>query len=151
MSTNAPPPATPVPPAPRNSNLRYRGVLLFVFVLVEILIGNQLALSNGPPYPIVYLVLHVLVAIGLVLGSGYALMIALRLPSRAAQGVAALTFVAALGATISGTVFLYGGQSNSALLGMEGFGGLALLGALLLIVFGSVPIAPSSPAAAPSS
>ena len=60
--------------------------------------------------------------------------------------LAGITFIAALGATISGTVFLLGGQSNGALYGMEGLGGLALLGALLMIIFGSVKVGSTPPA-----
>ena len=52
---------------------------------------------------------------------------------RAAAGIAAL---AALGATISGTVFLVGGQSNFALYAMEGFAVLGIVAAIAMIVLG---------------
>ncbi len=52
---------------------------------------------------------------------------------RASAGLAAL---AALGATISGAVFLLGGQSNGALYAMEGLAAVGILAAIGMILAG---------------
>lgn len=136
---------TPGPTAPvRDSRLRVRAIPIFVLLLAEILLGNQLAVV-GSPYPIGYLAAHVALSLLLVGFTGHAFVLSVRLPKVSARACAGLTFLATLGATVSGTLFLLAGESSSALVGMESLGGLALLGALLLMVFGSVKV-PSAPA-----
>lgn len=134
----AAPPVTALPRVRRDRRLRWRGVAIFIFGIAEFLIGNELAVA-GSPYPLIWLILHVLVALGLVIGAGGTIWIALRLRSGTNLAIGTLTFLFALGATISGTVFLFAGQNNGALYAMELLGGLTILGGLLLIIFGSVP------------
>jgi hypothetical protein len=125
----------PAPPPPRTGpSLRVRGVALFVAVLIEILIGNELAIV-GTPYPEWLIGLHVVVALLLVIFSAYATFLAFRAAGTGARASAVLAAVGSLGASIGGSVFLYNG-SAPALTAMEGLGGLALLGALLLILLG---------------
>jgi hypothetical protein len=52
---------------------------------------------------------------------------------RASAGIAAL---AALGATIAGTIFLLDGQGTGALYAMEGLAGLGILASIVMIVVG---------------
>lgn len=147
-STNPKAPAI-APPATRGPSLRVRSVVLFVLLIVEVLLGNQLA-TVGSPYPISYLAAHVVLGLLLIGFSGHLLMSAVRAGRAAATSVAALTCLATVGAVISGFVFLLGNQSSIALLGMEALGGLALIGSILLIVFGGArPPAPSVPASGP--
>jgi len=120
--------------------------VVLVLVLVEILVGNQLALA-GSPYPLAYLAGHIALA---VIVSGFAAHVLLRAVRRRhapVRAAAAITFVAAVGATLGGTWFLVGGMTNPALYAMEGLGGLALLGALLVIVWGGArpSTAPTAP------
>jgi hypothetical protein len=118
---------------------------------VEILVGNQLA-EVGSPYPVGYLAAHVVLSVVLIAFTGHALMFAFRRPRTALRVSAAVTFVTTLGATLSGTVFLLAGQSPSALTGMEALGVIALLGSILLIVWGGgSPEATPSGSAPPSS
>jgi hypothetical protein len=134
-------PTTPGP-APSRSRLRWLGVGLLVLVLAEILVGNQLAVV-GSPYPVGYLALHVILALLLVGLAVHAVRRALREGRGAAQASAALALVSVVGAGISGAVFLYAGQNNGALYGMEGLGGLAFLAAINLLVFGGARPAPA--------
>jgi cation transport ATPase len=136
-STTLEPLAVPAP-ADRRPSLRVRAVALFVLLLIEILLGNQLA-TVGTPYPIGYLAAHIVLGILLIGFSGNLLVSALRAGRAATTSVAALTCLATIAAVISGFVFLLGSQSSASLLGMEAFGGIALLGSILLIVFGGAP------------
>jgi len=134
-----------VPPA-RDTRIRVGAVAIFVLLLAELLLGNQLAVV-GSPYPVGYLAAHIVLSILLIGFTAHVLVRSTRLPSRPAKVVAGLTFLSAVGATIGGTVFLLSGGGSNALYAMEGLGGLAVLGAILLIVFGSVeiPVKPATP------
>jgi len=118
-------------------SLRVRGLVILIVVLAEILIGNELAVI-GPPYPWSWIGIHIAVGLLLVAITGHAFGLSVRRTRKAtAQVSSGVTFLSSLGAVAAGFVFLFGGQSNGALYGMEGLGGLALLGGLLMIVFGS--------------
>jgi hypothetical protein len=122
----------------RGLSLRVRGIALLIGILAESVVGAELAMVVGP-YPDWLLAAHIVISLLLVIFSGVALAIAWPLPSSALRISAVITFISVIGATIAGSDFLWGGQSNAALMGMEGFAGLAFLGALLLIVFGGKP------------
>jgi len=141
--TESPPSAGAATPATRNSALRIRAIPVLVLLFAEILVGNQLA-EVGTPYPWGYLAAHIALSLVLIALTAHAFVLSLHLPSGAARATAGITFLTTLGATVSGTVFLVAGQNPSALYGMEGLGGVALLGAILLLVVGSVSI-PNSP------
>ncbi len=132
-----------VAPLGRDTSIRIRAVAIFVLLLAELLLGNQLAVV-GTPYPVGYLATHIVLSILLIGLAAHVVVRSTRLPSGPAKAVAWLTFVSTLGATIGGTVFLVAGGSSIALYAMEGLGALAVLGAVLLIVWGSVRI-PSQP------
>jgi len=134
MATPQAPPAAPAP-APRGPSLRVRGVAVFVGFIVVSLLGNSLAFESGG-YNVAYLAAHIGVALLLVAFSGHAAVLAARSYRGVSQAVAALTLLAAIGATIAGTVFLLGGQRNGPLYAMEGLAVLGLLGAILMIVWG---------------
>jgi|SRR5580698_9144322 hypothetical protein len=127
----------------RDSRLRYHAVPFLVLVLAEILVGNQLALS-GSPYPVGYLAAHVGLSIVLIALGAYLVAIAYRLHRSLAWVLSGLCFVSVVVATLSGTDFLLGSGAQSSLYAMEGFGGLALLGSLLLIILGSFPLSSRS-------
>jgi hypothetical protein len=127
----------------RDTRIRLGAAAILVLLLAELLLGNQLAVV-GSPYPVGYLAAHVVLSILLIGLTAHVLVRSSRLPSRPAKAIAGLTFLSAVGATIGGTVFLLGGGSSIALYAMEGLGGLAVLGAILLIVLGSVEI-PAKP------
>ena len=128
-----------------NTQLRWRGVGLLVVLGVEGAIGGQLSLA-GSPYPPVYLWTHIVLAILLIGFGAHALILARRLSRASATGSAVFTFACILGATIAGTVFLLAGQNNAAFYAMEGLFGVAIVGAILLILLGSVRSSPSVPA-----
>ncbi len=145
MASTAPSTASPAPPA-RNSKVRLLGLPILVLVGVEIYLGNALAIA-GSPYPSNLLDAHIGAAALLILFSAAAVAVAWRLPRRLLRAASAVTFLAAVGATASGSIFLWHGQANAALDGMEGCAGIVLLGALILLIWGSVAVpAPSSPA-----
>jgi hypothetical protein len=149
MAVNASP-AAPVTstPSTRNSSLRYRAIGIFVLLILEILLGNQLAVV-GSPYPWPYLAAHIVLSLLLLGFTAHVLLASVRLGGGvAARASAGLTFLSALLATVGGTAFLYAGGSQWALYLMEGFGVFGLLAAILLMVWGSVPVR-SPPAPAP--
>ena len=135
---------------PPGASLRLRGSALFVLLVVEVLLGSELA-NLGSPYPISLLAAHILIGLALIGFSGYTLLVATRGFRAAARGSAVLTCLATVAAVVAGFVFLFGGQTAGAELSMEGFGVLALLGALLLIVFGGArTLAAAAPSTNPS-
>jgi hypothetical protein len=117
------------------------------FFLLTSAVGGSLASESS--YLLVTLASHIglaLVTLGL---AGYATSFVGRSYKAGPRGSAGLGAVSALGATIAGTVFLLGGQSSAALYAMEGFAGLGVLAALLMIVLGGpsgkrVSVAPAS-------
>lgn len=112
-----------------------------MLVVVEIFIGNELALA-GSPYPDSWLAAHIVVGLLLLAVAGHAARISMRLPKTSARVAAVVTVLAVLGAFASGLAFLFAGETNAALYGMEGLAGVALLGSLLLLVVGSVTVRP---------
>jgi hypothetical protein len=131
----------------RDRSLRWRGVGLLVLVTIETLVGNELALA-GSPYPWSWLAVHIVVGLLLIGFAGHTARMAFRRPRTVARVSATLAALGSLGAFVSGLLFLFAGQSNGALYGMEGLAGLVFLAAVLLIVFGSVA-PPPTPAATP--
>ncbi len=145
---SAPPSSTgaSVPPAPvRDQSLRVRGAVILVLVVVEIFIGNELAVA-GSPYPDGWLAAHVVVGLLLLGVAGHAARISMRLPKASVRVAAVVTVLAVLGAFASGLAFLFAGETNAALYGMEGFAVVALLGSLLLLVLGGVTVRPPTTA-----
>jgi hypothetical protein len=114
--------------------MRSWGVLVLVMFVLTSAVGGSLASESS--YLAVTLASHIglaLVTLGI---AGYATSFVgrrYRAAPRASAGVAALS---ALGATIAGTVFLLYGQGDPALYAMEGFAGLGILAALVMIVLG---------------
>jgi len=122
-------------PTSRGGSLRVRAVVVFVLLIVEVLVGNELALA-GSPYPLGYLAAHIVLAVLLTGFTSHVLLASIRGYRGSTRIAAGVTFVTTLGALLSGTVFLLAGQSNAALVGMEALAVLALLGAILLMVWG---------------
>jgi hypothetical protein len=129
------------------SSLRVWGVLVLVFFLLTSAVGGSLALEST--YLAITLASHIglaLVTLGI---AGYATSFVGRSYKAMPRGFAGLSALSALGATIAGTIFLVGGQSTGALDAMEGFAGIGILAALLMIILGGqsgkrVPVAPLS-------
>ncbi len=133
MSAAHQPPSTATP-GRAGLSLRYLGIVVFVLFLLTSAVGGSLALESS--YLAITLVSHIglaLVTLGL---AGYATSFVGRSYQALPRAGAALSALSALGATIAGIVFLVAGQSDAALVAMEGFAGLGLLGALVMIVLG---------------
>lgn len=146
-STPTAPLASPVPPETRDRRIRILAAPILLGLLGEILLGNSLA-SVGSPYPDSYLAAHVALGLFLVALTGWAFGLSVRLPSVRARAVAGVTHLSTLGAVVAGTVFLLAGQAQGALDAMEGLAVLAILGAILLLVVGSIQVgARAAPAA----
>jgi hypothetical protein len=134
---SAAPNTTVTPIAPKSAkgiSLRGWGVILLVMFLLTSAVGGSLALESS--YVLATLVSHIglaLITLGL---SGYGAAVLGRKYKALPQAFAGLAALSALIATIAGTIFYFGGQSNPALYAMEGFAGLGILASLLLIVFG---------------
>jgi hypothetical protein len=129
--TPAIPPSTGVTAGP---SLRFWGVLVFVMFLLTSAIGGSLAMESS--YLVVTLTSHIglaLVTLGI---AGYATSFVGRSYRALPRAFAGIAAISALGATLAGTVFLLGGGSNSALYAMEGFAGLGILAAIVMIVVG---------------
>lgn len=118
--------------------LRILAIPVLALWIVEVVLGNTLAL-DGSPYPSDLLIGHVLVAILAVLLTGFAVGVAFRSGQRRGLYAAGVTHGSTLAATISGLVFLFAGQNQYALDGMEGFAGVMLLGIILMALFGRAP------------
>ncbi|HTT72813.1 MAG TPA: hypothetical protein VMG99_01495 [Thermoplasmata archaeon] len=134
-STNPAPPANPAPEvSSTGGSLRLWGVLLLVLFLVTSTVGGSLALESS--YLFVTLASHIGLALVTLGVSVYAVAFVGRAYRAVPQGFAGLAALSALGATIAGTVFLVGGQSNGALYAMEGLAGIGILASLVVIVVG---------------
>jgi hypothetical protein len=121
-------------PSAAGPTLRVWGVVVLVFFLLTSVLGGSLALQSK--YLVVTLASHIglaLVTLGL---AGYTASFVGRSYKAMPRGAAGLGAFSALAATIAGTVFLVAGQSNAALYGMEGFAGIGIVAALLMIVYG---------------
>jgi hypothetical protein len=116
-------------------SLRGWGVLALVMFLLTSAVGGSLALESS--YLWITLASHIGLAVVTLAITGYAASIARRAgytgAPRASSGLAAF---GALGATVSGIVFLLAGQSNYALYAMEGFAVLGILTSIVMIVVG---------------
>lgn len=119
----------------RGPGLRVRGIVILILVLTDILLGNQLALT-GSPFPPGYLVAHVIVTAAVVGFAAHSVVIAFRAHRWSARVATLLTLVTSVGATVAGAAFLLEGEAAGPLRGMEILGGLAFLGALLVVVIG---------------
>jgi hypothetical protein len=131
-------PTTTSTPTPSKStegvSLRAWGVLLLVMFLLTSAVGGSLASESS--YVLATLASHIglaLVTLGLAAYGGAVVGRPYKALPRAWMGLAALS---ALVATIAGTLFYLGGQTNATLYLMEGFAGLGILASLLMIVFG---------------
>ncbi len=127
--------------------LRILAIPVLALWIAEVVLGNTLAI-DGSPYPTDLLAAHVIVAVLAVLLTGFAVGVALRSGQRRGLYAAGVTHGSTLAATVSGLLFLFAGQNQYALDGMEGFAGAMLLGIILMALFGRAPLN-SAPSAAP--
>jgi len=135
MSVPSPPPASSSSDTGRAANsLRLWGVVLLVLFLLTSTVGGSLSLESS--YLAVTLASHIGLALVTVGASGYATSFVGRKYRAVPRSFAGLAALAALGATVAGTVFLLAGQSNGALYAMEGLAGLGVLASLVLIAVG---------------
>jgi len=126
-----------------NASLRIRAVGMLVLLLLVAVLGGELAGESSYTWP--YLAAHIVLAVLLIGFSAHVFMAAIRGAKAPAKVGAGVAFVSAVGATISGTVFLLGGSNPIALDGMEGLAIVAVVGILLILIWGS-RVAPSDPA-----
>jgi hypothetical protein len=133
----AEPPKSNVPQAPSSTGgrtLRFWGALVLVLFGLTSAVGGSLAMEGTQLA--VTLASHIGLALVTLAVAGYATSFVGRgyqARPRASAGIAAFS---ALGATIAGTVFLLGQQSNPALYAMEGFAVLGIVAAVVMIVLG---------------
>lgn len=125
------PSAAPAAPTP---SLRAWGVVVLVLFLLSSVVGGSLASESS--YLVVTLAGHIGLALVTLGVAGYATSFVGRSYRATPRASAALGAASALGATIAGTVFLLGGQSNAALYAMEALAVLGIVAAVLMIVFG---------------
>jgi len=140
--------ASPTELAPlRDRRLRILAIPILALIFAEALFGSSLA-SEGSSYSPEYLAAHVGVAAVLCALALFSVIYAFLRFGWRTRTAAGLTAVAVVGATLAGTVFYFGGQSGAALNGMESLTGVALIGAILLILWGSAPAKiPATPSA----
>jgi hypothetical protein len=110
-------------------------------------VGGSLALESS--YLLVTLASHIGLAVVTLGMAGYAASIGRRYYGPRARVSSGLAAFAALGATVAGTVFLLGGQGAVTLYVMEGFAGLGLVAAIVMIIVGG-PTARRGQAPSPS-
>jgi hypothetical protein len=137
---HAPVTSLPRPIAPAVPSVRIRAFSIFVLVILEALVGNTLAFESS--YSVAVLAAHIALALVIVAVSAHVVWVAVRYYRVPARVAALFTLVSAVGATIGGTVFLLAGSNVAGLDAMEGFSGVAILGAILLLVWGGRSAAP---------
>jgi hypothetical protein len=130
---------SPTVPSPRTAqtagaSLRWWGILALVMFLLTSAVGGSLALESS--YLPLTLASHIGLALVTVGIAGYATSFVGRSYRPPARAAAALAALAALGGTIAGIVFLLDGQGPGALAAMEGFAGVGILAALVMIALG---------------
>jgi hypothetical protein len=130
-STSTASSTTSVVPGP---SLRTWGILVLVFFVLTSAVGGSLASESS--YLAVTLASHIGLAVVTLGLAAYGASFLGRYYKAMPRGFAGLSALSALGATIAGTIFLLGGQSNAALYAMEGFAGIGILAALLMIALG---------------
>ncbi len=128
--SNAPPAGPPV----GKISLRIWGILLLVMFLLTSAVGGSLALESS--YLVVTLASHIGLALTTLALGAYGAAVLARPYGPRPKAFVGLAALSALGGTLAGTVFLLFGQNPVALYAMEGFAGLGILSALLLMVFG---------------
>ena len=128
-------------------SLRFWGVLLVVLFLLTSAVGGSLALESG--YLAVTLASHIGLAVVTVAVAGYATSFGGRAYRALPRGLAGVAALAALGATVAGTVYLAAGSAEAALYAMEGFAGLGIVASLVLIAVGGPSGRRTPPAGAP--
>lgn len=135
MATPSPAPAAPASTAPTpGPSLRIWGVLVLVLFLVTSTVGGSLALESS--YLPLTLASHIGLALVTLALAGYATSRVGRFYRTVPRLFAAVAALSALAATAAGTVFLMDGQPNGALYAMEGFAGLGIVAALVMVVAG---------------
>ncbi|MGA8542122.1 MAG: hypothetical protein WB947_01050 [Thermoplasmata archaeon] len=108
--------------------------MLLVLFLLTSAVGGSLALESS--YLAVTLASHIGLALVTLGVAGYATSFVGRFYRALPRAFAGLAALSALGATIAGTFFLLGGESNPALYAMEGLAGLGILASLVVIAAG---------------
>lgn len=135
MTTTGTPPVAPG--MTRRLTLRLLAIPLFILIIIESLVGSELAFESS--YSDWVLALHILLALGLIGISGRAVYVSLGCPTMAPRVVAGLNLVASVAATIGGTVFLLANSNMTALYVMEGSAGLIVLFSLIFLAWGAPP------------
>jgi hypothetical protein len=123
--------------ATADRRLRIFAIPILIATVVEGILGSalfseSLTVWNALP--------HIILALVMVEMTAHAFVISLRLRGLRHKVAAALAMVSTLGATISGAIFLFAGESPAALESMEVTTGLLVVGTLLLLLWGSVPL-----------
>jgi len=134
VASSSPSGSPPNAEARTGPSLRVLGIVLLVLFLLTSAVGGSLALESS--YLAVTLASHIGLALVTVGIAGYATSFVGRFYRALPRAFAGLAALSALGATIAGTVFLLGGESNSALYAMEGIAGLGILASLVIIAVG---------------
>lgn len=128
-------PATDQPPTASGApSLRAWGIVVFVMFLLTSAAGGSLALESS--YLPLTLASHIGLALVTLGVAGYSASVARRFYLALPRGSAGIASFAALGATVAGIVYLLLGSTPAALYAMEGFAGLGILAALVMIVVG---------------
>ena len=115
-------------------SLRFLGILVLVMFLLTSAVGGSLGLESS--YLPITLASHIGLALVTLAIAGYATSFVGRYYRALPRVFAAIAALAALGATIAGTVFLLGGQSDTSLYAMEGFAVLGIIAALVMVAAG---------------
>ena len=115
-------------------SLRILGIAVLGMFLLTSVVGGSLALESS--YLPLTLGSHIGLAIVTLGIAGYATSLSGRYYRTLPRVFAAIAAFAARGATIAGTVFLLGGQTDAALYAMEGLALLGIFAALVIVVVG---------------
>ena len=133
-ATRSPSEPSPGAVASTGPSLRAFGLVVLVMFVLTSAVGGSLALESS--YLPVTLASHIGLALVTLGVAGYAASAVGRVYRALPRVAAGLAALCALGATVAGTVFLVGGQTNAALYAMEGLAGVGVLASIVMMVAG---------------
>ncbi len=117
-----------------NRTLRILSIPILVLWVIDVMAGSSWAFG----YSVGIAAVHVIAALLMVAITAIAFIISLRFPSRRNRLSAAFSLVSTAGATVAGSLYVFADKNRTALVTMEVLTLFILIGALMLLIWGSV-------------
>jgi hypothetical protein len=117
-----------------NRTLRILSIPILVLWVIDVMAGSSWAFG----YSVGIAAVHVIAALLMVGITAIAFIISLRFPSRRNRLSAAISLVSTVGAAVAGAVYVFADKNRTALVTMEVLTLFILIGALMMLIWGSV-------------